>query len=135
MNSINLLVGLSFAGLIVSIFIYVSKKFKKKIFCPFNMGCDTVLRSKYGSLFGFPNELLGMAYYLFLPLSYTIASNHLAFRSPELIVLAAFLAAMMSAHLIYLQVKVLKKYCFWCLISAALNLFIFYLVIDIVINY
>ena len=83
-------------------------------------------------MFGIKNEILGIFYYTavtilaFIFFFYNdIWVNYILFISSSL----AFIA---SGYLIYVQKYIIKNYCFYCLISAIVNLLIFLNVIAIV---
>ena len=62
MNPLYLIL-LSLIGFSVSFYIYYSKKYNKRLYCPIGHSCDVVVKSKYGKTFGIENTIPGMAYY------------------------------------------------------------------------
>ena len=102
--------------------------------CPIGGGCEQVLNSKYNSLIlGIHNDLLGMLFYVGAAIiagliviydgNPGVLSGLLEDNPQPLLALAleAMLlgATAMSAIFTYLQWKVIKAWCFWCLMSAA----------------
>ena len=133
-----IIIFVSFAGFILSIYIRHKKVTKETLTCPFHSNCETVIFSNYSKFFGIPVELIGIAYYLIVGISYGI---FLGFGGtmPQFLVLgilsmtaAAFL---FSLYLTFLQAFTLKQWCAWCLISAGFCTTIFSLVMwsDIVV--
>lgn len=89
--------------------------------CPVGEGCSTVLNSKYNRLFGVHNDILGMIFYA--SLAAIAALLVIDGGNPLLLVAAAEVmligATAMSIALIYIQGRILRAWCFWCLMSAA----------------
>ncbi len=91
--------------------------------CPIGGGCETVLRSQYNKIFGIHNDLLGLTFYIFAAITtgaIVIYDNDPALQSLLVFILEVMLlgATVMSAIFFYLQWKVIKAWCFWCLMSA-----------------
>lgn len=90
--------------------------------CPIGEGCETVLNSKYNRLFfGFHNDIMGMIFYIGMGLFsafLVIGVDNLVLWT-RLIQAALIGATIMSLIFIYLQGKVIRAWCFWCLMSAA----------------
>jgi|SRR3989344_631436 len=127
------LIALSIIGLIDSIYLSWHTLRNQPLICPINKkDCNIVVKSSYGKMFGIKNEILGIFYYTavtilaFIFFFYNdIWVNYILFISSSL----AFIA---SGYLIYVQKYIIKNYCFYCLISAIVNLLIFLNVIAIV---
>lgn len=100
--------------------------------CPIGGGCETVLNSRYNRLLLIHNDILGILFYIASAIVTalivisdssssifvgTIAAN---LQRLLLIALEAMLAGatIMSAIFTYLQWKVIKAWCFWCVMSA-----------------
>jgi len=89
--------------------------------CPIGQDCAVVLTSKYNHFLPFVhNDILGLIFYLvFTALA---ALFVLGIGQPtELMLLAEVIlagATLMSAIFTYLQWRVIKAWCFWCLMSA-----------------
>ncbi|HRH24990.1 MAG TPA: vitamin K epoxide reductase family protein [Candidatus Paceibacterota bacterium] len=116
-------IALSIVGLCLSAFMLFRKISHKKLSCPREHPCDTVLHSKFAKTFGLPNELLGIFYFLailaliFLPL--------FGF-SPVWDLYALFflmiIGGLFSLYLLGLQAFVIKSWCAWCLGIAFTNI-------------
>ena len=89
--------------------------------CPIGQGCATVLNSKYNRMvLGIPNDLLGIAFYVSLSAVAALivigGDNLTLFVNIAKILLLG--GTIMSATLTYLQWKVIRAWCFWCVMSA-----------------
>lgn len=88
--------------------------------CPIGGGCETVLQSRWNRTFGVHNDVLGLLFYLAAMLATALVVADVApialwersFR------LALLIAVVMSCRFTYLQWRVIKAWCFWCLMSA-----------------
>jgi len=90
--------------------------------CPIGEGCETVLNSKYNRLFlGIHNEVFGFLFYV----AFAVIASLLVIGVKE----AAFFlipvawamlvgATAASAFFTYLQWRVIRAWCFWCVMSA-----------------
>ncbi len=89
--------------------------------CPIGENCYTVLNSKYNRTLGVHNDILGMAFYV--AFAFIVAFLVIGVGPAALwLKLAGFMlagATAMSAFLIYVQWKIIRAWCFWCLMSAA----------------
>jgi uncharacterized membrane protein len=111
---------------------YLIRKRKKSEapVCPMGGGCATVLSSKYNHLFGVHNDILGLLFYIFfsaLAALLVIGSGNL----PLLVLLAKIavvIGILMSAALTFIQWKIIKAWCFWCLMSAGTTVFLFIII-------
>ena len=88
--------------------------------CPIGGGCETVLNSKYNKFFGLiHNDILGIIFYI----SASIISAIIVIQDGSEIlinILTVMLigATIMSLAFTYLQWRIIKAWCFWCLMSA-----------------
>lgn len=86
--------------------------------CGVLVGCEKVLASAYSVFAGLPVALLGAAYYLFL---IALLLAYLATKQKRFLLIAVGITPIgFSASLwfLYLQIFVIKAFCFYCLISA-----------------
>ena len=131
---ITSLIVLSLLGIIDASYISLNHLKKKSLICPINETCNIVTESKWSSLFYFRNDSLGVIYYAFI----LITSLVLFFTNLRIIrillIFSSGFAFLFSIFLVYLQVKAIKNYCFYCLISALLSLLIFVNIIFIFIS-
>lgn len=116
------------AGFILATYIYLKKKREQPLVCPLNGECDVVTKSEYSKFLGLPVELMGMLYYALIVLVYAVHNLIPLLLSDTVIFLvtgATIGAFIFSLYLIFIQAFVLRKWCTWCLFSAALSTFIF----------
>lgn len=89
-------------------------------FCPIGKDCGHVLSSKYNKLLFIHNDVLGLLGHLGM-----VGLTVFIFLEAGPVYLWIFLlklmisaAALMAFILFYLQWRVLKQWCFWCLMAA-----------------
>lgn len=127
-----ILVFLSLGGIYVTFYIIWHRMKKKPVVCFIGQNCEVVLESKYNALlFGIKNETLGLFFYLFLLVTVVtqmlIPSYTSAIVTVRTIsVIAAFITSLV---LTYIQVRVIRSYCSWCLLSAIINALLFSIVV------
>lgn len=88
--------------------------------CPIGEGCVTVLTSTYSKMFIVPNDVIGLLCYValsFLTAFLVIGIPPMAIWTNALIILVGAASAV-SLFLTYLQWRVIRAWCFWCLMSA-----------------
>lgn len=89
--------------------------------CPIGENCFTVLSSKYNRFLGIHNDISGLLFYVsfaFISAFLVIGVGSAALWITLVWIMLA-LATLMSLVLIYLQWRVIRAWCFWCLMSAA----------------
>lgn len=89
--------------------------------CVVGSSCHQVLESRYNRIAGVPNEIAGFLFYvvvLFLTAFLVIGIEPRAFWVKGLQGLMV-VGVLLSGYFTYLQWRVLKAWCFWCLMSAA----------------
>ena len=122
------LVVCAFCGLSLATFIYFKKRLQAPLVCPIGHSCDPVVHSDYSRFMGIPVELLGIIYYTIIVAAYAVM---LAAPTPHggllggLLLGLSGIALLFSLYLTAVQAFILKEWCTWCLISAALCAFIF----------
>ncbi|MEK6849738.1 MAG: vitamin K epoxide reductase family protein [Nanoarchaeota archaeon] len=113
---------LALAGFLISFYIYYTKKNNQQLVCIIGKGCNAVVESKYNTLVGVPNEVIGMLYYALILWSALFA------LSPTFITIRLFVsgaAALAGLGLLSIQAFVLKKWCEYCIASAIISVSIF----------
>lgn len=123
------LLPLSVAGLGISLHLLRKKLKKEKLVCFIGEDCDAVIKSKYGSMFGIPNEAIGSTFYagmlLIATLSITGMSDIFETTLFPLVALSATFAFLSSVGLTGIQAFILRKWCEFCLATALINVLIF----------
>ncbi len=120
MTSYALLFTLSAIGISETVYLIRKRLASEKPVCPIGGGCALVLTSKYNKLFVIPNDILGLLFYImaaFVSAFLVIDVPPIAFWS-LIIKLSITFGALLSLFFIYLQWRVIKAWCFWCLMSA-----------------
>lgn len=123
-----ILTAVGMAGISLASYIYHCKHKKKPLICPLRSNCDTVITSRYSTLFGIPLEVLGIVYYSFVTVIHALILINPNFATNwELIIglVASSGAFLLSIYLTSIQAFVLKQWCTWCLTSATFCLIIF----------
>jgi len=109
------MVGLSFAGFLISFYLTVAH-FRDVIPpCYVTTGCESVITSRYAVIAGVPVSLAGTVFFagmFYLGIGLLTAPRPLVVKAYELLAYAGVLAAIV---LFLLQALVLKAYCSWCL--------------------
>jgi uncharacterized membrane protein len=121
---------LAFLGMVDALYLSI-KRNAGPIPCHITHGCTEVLTSKYSEVAGIPLSWFGLAFYLtvfslaiFKVFDDTKESTGLPLR---LIFYLSGIALIISALLVGIQAFVLRQFCEYCLLSAALVLSIFLL--------
>lgn len=120
MTSYALLFTLAAIGISETVYLIRKRIDSEKPFCPIGGGCEIVLASKYSRMFIIPNDVLGLLTYIaisFMATFLVIGVEPMFFWNVILKILVA-VASLMSVFFIYLQWRVIKAWCFWCLMSA-----------------
>ena len=121
MISFSLIFVLSVFGIAETAYLIRQRKVKERPVCIFNEECHKVLESKYNKILGVNNDVLGLIFYILISFLTILL---LAKTGPQalLIVLSKifiFAGALFSIALIFIQWRLIKAWCFWCLLSAA----------------
>ena len=119
----------AFLGVLDSVYLTAEHLSGRSVRCVVVSGCDAVLSSGYATLFGsVPLAAAGAAgYFLVFSLAILAAYGYKSLRGP----LAALVALMFAftLWLLYVQAFVLRAFCTYCLLSAALTTTLFVLVV------
>lgn len=115
-----LLFTIAAIGISETAYLIRSRKKAEQPVCPIGGGCTTVLTSKYSKIFGVHNDLLGFGFYV--GFAGVLALLVLGVGPANSLLLLARLmlavATIMSIFFVYIQARVIKQWCFWCLMSA-----------------
>ncbi len=121
MTAYTLLFTLAAIGISETVYLIRQRKLEEKPVCPIGGGCAKVLTSSYNRIFGMHNDVLGLFFY-----SWTAFLSALAVIGVQpieawflFVILNVSTAVIMSAYFVFLQWRVIKAWCFWCLMSAA----------------
>lgn len=120
MTAFALLFTLSAIGVSETVYLIRKRIASEKPICPIGGGCTLVLTSKYNKIFIIPNDILGLLFYIiasFIAAFLVIGVEPLAFWGFIFKLSVAF-GALLSMFFTYLQWRVIRAWCFWCLMSA-----------------
>lgn len=122
---------LALIGLADALYLFYKKLKKEKLVCFLWDECDEVSKSKYGYFFGIPNEVFGIAFYVFVLGLFILSllGTTIIFGVPlhSLLLFVAIPASLASLYLLLLQAAILKKWCEWCVLSSLVNFLILFL--------
>lgn len=123
-NIFWLVLIISLIGVLETIYLIHKRRLADHPVCPMGGRCDIVLSSKYNKTLGIHNDIAGLAFYVFfVALSILFLFEYQFVLAYQSIILTAasvvlMIATLMSLRFIYLQWRVIKAWCFWCLMSA-----------------
>ncbi|OGH72114.1 MAG: hypothetical protein A2921_00530 [Candidatus Magasanikbacteria bacterium RIFCSPLOWO2_01_FULL_43_20b] len=120
MTAYALLFTLAAVGLSETVYLIRKRMAAEKPVCLIGESCSLVLESKYSKLFGVHNDILGLLFYitaLFISGFLVIGVEPLMFWN-FIFKLSVAVGSLLSLFLTYLQWRVIKAWCFWCLMSA-----------------
>ncbi len=120
MTAYALLFTLAAIGISETAYLIRKRVASERPVCPIGGGCEMVLTSKYNKMFAVHNDVLGLLFYflagtLSALLVIGVAPNGLWSFVLELSVSAS---SVLSLVFVYLQWRVIKAWCFWCVMSA-----------------
>ena len=120
MTALSLIFTLAAIGVSEMIYLIRTRIAAERPICPIGGDCQIVLTSKWSHLFIVPNDILGLLNYIsiaflsaFLVIGFGPASFWLLILKAIII-----LTSLLSLFFVYLQWKVIKAWCFWCVMSA-----------------
>ena len=120
MTSFALLFTLSSIGISETVYLIRKRIALEKPICPIGGGCEKVLESKYNKIFFIHNDVVGLLSYIII----SVIAAFLVIEVPPatlwslLIKILVVTASLASLFFTYLQWRVLRAWCFWCLMSA-----------------
>ncbi|MGH9853200.1 MAG: vitamin K epoxide reductase family protein [Blastocatellia bacterium] len=111
----------SLIGLGDSIYLTIQHLTGRSVRCSVTTGCSAVLSSQYATIAGAPTAAFGaLAYFAAFSLATLAAFGYERARTGLAILIAPMLIA--TLWLLYVQAFVLRAYCEYCLLSAAMTL-------------
>lgn len=120
MTSFALLFTLSAIGISETVYLIRKRMAAEKPICPIGGGCQVVLTSKYSKIFLIPNDVLGLLTYIIISFiaAFLVIGVEPLYLWEVFLKLLVATASLMSIFLTYLQWRVIRAWCFWCLMSA-----------------
>ena len=131
MNIYIIFLALSVLGIVETIYLIIERKRARPPVCVIGESCRLVLKSKYNSILGIHNDVYGFVFYLMiLIISLLLIFNYESWEwLGSAIKLLIILGVVQSFIFVYLQWRVIKAWCFWCLTSAVIIFLMFVAVI------
>ncbi len=123
----TLFIVLSVLGIIDAGFLTYKHTRKQPLICPIGDSCSAVTESTWSHMFGVRTEVLGLLYYLSL-LGLIVGILFAPSLRSSIMSLLPWVTgggALFSLFLVSLQAFVIKKYCFYCLVSAGISVVLF----------
>jgi uncharacterized membrane protein len=127
----SIMTALAAAGALETSYLTATKLLNQTAACPTN-GCDSVLNSAFGTLFGLPLPLYGAATYSAVAVAAGIAAATVAAQKPVPAYLStglaagvAVLATTSAALMAILHTQLGGASCTWCYVSAGLSFGLF----------
>ena len=111
---------LSLVGLVDALYLTIEHVTGQSVQCTITSGCSEVLSSSYAVVAGIPLAAVGAAAYFSVFSLATLAAFKYEFTRPLLLLLVAAMF-LVSLWLVYLQAFVIREFCQYCLLSAAIT--------------
>ena len=132
MTALALIFTLAAIGISVTAYLIEKRKKEEVPVCFIGQDCHSVLSSKYNKTLGVHNDVLGFAYYHFeiVLVGTLVLGINSGFPLVNLAYFTILIGALISVYFTFIQWRILKAWCFWCLMSAfttwgmALTLFV-----------
>ena len=120
MTSFALLFTLGAIGISETVYLIRKRITSEKPICPIGNNCELVLKSKYNKIFFIPNDVLGLLTYIFISTiaAFLVIEIQPMFLWEIIIKILVGIASIMSFIFTYLQWRIIRAWCFWCLMSA-----------------
>lgn len=121
MNAHALLFTLACIGISETVYLIEKRIENQKPVCFIGGSCGVVLNSKWNKLFGIHNDILGLFFYVVLSIitALLVIGVGPVLLWEKIAYFAIGTGGVMSLYFIFLQWKIIKVWCFWCLMSAA----------------
>ncbi len=117
-------IAIGLIGLLDSSYLAYSYYSNQDLACPVIKevnSCEIVATSSYSTMMGTPLALFGMGFYLLIVAIGLISLKEKYQFALNFIAPLAFVAWVFSVRLTYLQMFVIKSFCYYCLLSALLS--------------
>jgi len=117
---------LAIIGLIISGYLLYKRTQKEPVACLMGEDCNKVVRSEYSRMFGVPNALLGVIYYIILAALILLALyTNITWPFSSVIIGLTGIGVLFYLVMIYIQLYKIKEWCGYCLISAIITIAMF----------
>lgn len=128
---------LAILGVIDTAYLFYRSRQKKPMICPMNHDCSVVTESKWNKTFFVKNDTLGLIFYIGVLILLIIGFYKTDLRQLlyTLMLIGTGGGILFSAFLVYVQLKIIKDYCFYCMVSAGINLLLFINILALFLGY
>lgn len=120
MSGLALLFTLAAVGISETTYLIQQRRTDNVPYCPIGQNCHIVLSSRYSRMFLFHNDIWGLIFYVaaaFVSAFLVIGVEPVWFWAPFFKIIVAAASAV-SVFFTYLQWRVVRAWCFWCVMSA-----------------
>jgi uncharacterized membrane protein len=128
MTFIATFIVLCILGIADTLYLVLKHRQKTPLVCPLNHDCSKVTESPWSRILVIRNEFLGFLFYSAL-LGFSLLRFVFGFgfvvQIWSFVVLLTFVGAVFSIFLLLVQRFIIKDYCFYCIISAVISVFLF----------
>ena len=107
----KIFLAVALVGLAVSIYLAYAYVIAHKVAC-IGGGCEIVAASPYSRIFGIPQPIMGILFYL------AVIFSTLHHRAKAFLPFLTAVGAAYSIYLTWVEVSILHAICMWCMISA-----------------
>ncbi len=118
----KIFLAVALVGLMVSLYLTYAYVIAHKVAC-IGGGCEIVAASPYSRIFGIPQPIMGVVFYL------AVIFSLLHHRAKSLLPLLTAVGAAYSVYLTWVEVSILHAICMWCMISAVCTWILFGMVL------
>ncbi|MBI5787081.1 MAG: vitamin K epoxide reductase family protein [Candidatus Niyogibacteria bacterium] len=120
MTALSLLFTMAALGLSETAYLIRKRRAMEAPVCPIGEDCHAVLSSKYSRLFFVHNEIAGFVFYAAVSVFAALLVIGIGPARTIILILSilVFSGSAASLFFLYLQWKVIKAWCFWCVMSA-----------------
>lgn len=120
MTAPALLFTLAAIGISETVYLIRQRMMQERPACIIGEACHLVLESRYNQMFGISNDVLGLVFYIILAgiTAFVVIGVEPIIWWSRLAQLLILGGTLFSLYFIYLQWRVIKAWCFWCLMSA-----------------
>ena len=122
---VTTLIVLSLLGIVNTVYLIWKSRIKEPLVCPIGQDCNKVLDSKWNKIFFIKNDILGLLFYIGIIVGAILLLVEFNGTFLKILTIVSGIGVLFSGFLIFIQAKVIKNYCFYCLISAFINVLIF----------
>jgi uncharacterized membrane protein len=121
-----LLFTLAAIGISETVYLIRQRRMQEGPVCVIGSNCRAVLESRYNKIFGTHNDVLGLLFYIIIGAVTAIFVVEVDTFFPRLEIFTQIfigISVIISLIFTYIQWKVIKAWCFWCLMSAVTTVF------------